>query len=137
MSECHYIAAAARGEPLPHGRVGARVRVPLSGTPTSAWSRLMCGHLAAALVGHGPVGHLHVDDIVQGAEIVLDGVEDGEATRLGHAIREAVGAANRASERMERPVERFNMEQAHADRVAAELGLRDERPGVVAPAEPG
>ena len=64
----------------------------------SAWSRLMCGHLAAALVGHGPVGHLHVDDIVQGAEIVLDGVEDGEATRLGHAVREAVGAANRASE---------------------------------------
>jgi hypothetical protein len=136
MSERHFIAAPARGEPLPHGRVGARVRVPLSGTPTSAWSRLMCGHLTASLVGHGPVGHLHVDDIVQGAEIVMDGVEDEEAPRLGHAIREAVGAANRASERMERPVERFNMDQAHADRVAAEMRLRDERPGTVVPAEP-
>jgi hypothetical protein len=136
MSERHHIAAPARGEPLPHGRVGARVRVPLSGTPTPAWSRLMCGHLAATLVGHGPVGHLHVDEIVQGAEIVLEGVEDEEAARLGDALREAVDAANRASERLERPVVRFNMDQEHADRVAAEMGLRDERPGVAAPAEP-
>jgi hypothetical protein len=37
---------------------------------------------------------------------------------------------------MERPVERFNMDQAHADRVAAEMRLRDERPGTVVPAEP-
>jgi hypothetical protein len=66
----------------------------------------------------------------------MEGVEDEEATRLGHAIREAIGAANRASERMERPVERFNMDQAHADRVAAEMRLRDERPGTAVPAEP-
>ena len=137
MSERHFIAGPARGEPLPVGRVGTRVRVPLSGAPTTGWSRLMCGHLTATLVGHGPVGHLHdLNETVQGAEIVLEGVEDDEAQRLGGAIREAVDAANRASERPERPAERLNMDQAHADRVAAELGLRDERPGAVAPAEP-
>ena len=128
MAERHHIAGAARGEPLPEGRVGARVRIPLTGTPSSAWSRLMCGHLAAALTGHGPVGHLHLDELVQGAEIVLEGVEDDEAGRLGLAVREAVEAANRASERTDRPVERFNMEKAHADRVAAEMRLGDEGP---------
>ena len=137
MPERHYIAGPARGEPLPVGRVGARIRVPLSGAPTTTWSRLMCGHLTATLVGHGPVGHLHdLDETVQGAEIVLEGVEDEEASRLGGAIREAVDAANRARERMEQSVVRLNMDQAHADRVAADTGLRDERPGVVPPAHP-
>jgi hypothetical protein len=91
-------------------------------------------------VGHGPVGHLHVDELVQGAEIVLDGVEDDEAARLGVAVREAVEAANSAIERTDRPVERFNMDQERADRVAAELRLADERPAGApppAPAEPG
>jgi|SRR5215217_3409388 len=140
MPEHHYIAATPRGEPLPAGRIGARVRVPLSGTPSSAWSRLMCGHLAGALVGHGPVGHLHVDELVQGAEIVLEGVEDDEAARLGVAVREAIEAANSAIERTDRPVERFNMDQKRADRVAAEMRLADERPAGAPPpaqAEPG
>ena len=136
MSELHFITGPARGEPLPAGRVGARVRVPLSGAPTTGWSRLMCGHLTTRLVGHGPVGHLHdLNETVQGAEIVLEGVEDDEAPRLGHAIREAVDAANRASERLEQPAERFNMDEAHANRVAADMGLRDERPSEAAPAQ--
>ena len=62
-------------------------------------------------------------------------MEDDEAPRLGRAIREAVNAANRASERLEQPAKRFNMDEAHANRVAADMGLRDERPGAVAPAQ--
>jgi hypothetical protein len=128
MGEHHHITAPASGEPLTKGRVGARVRVPLSGTPSAAWSRLMTGHLTATLVGHGPVGHLQCSGSVQGAEIVLEGVEDAEAERLGDALREAVDAANRAAERLGGPAKPANMDQAQADRVAADLGLRDERP---------
>jgi hypothetical protein len=127
MREQHHIIAPARGEPLSQGRVGARIRVPLSGTPSAAWSRLMTGHLTATLVGHGPVGHLQCGGSVQGAEIVLDGVEDEEAERLGTALREAVDAANRACQRPDDPPKPANMDQAHADRVAADLGLLDER----------
>lgn len=123
MGEHHHITAAASGEPLAEGRVGARVRVPLSGVPSSAWSRLMTGHLTASLVGHGPVGHLQCSGIVRGAEIVLEGVEDAEAERLGEALREAVDAANRAAERIDVPAKPANMGQARADSVAADLGL--------------
>ena len=123
MSEHHHITAPARGEPLTKGRVGARVRVPLSGAPSAAWAQLMTGHLTASLVGHGPVGHLQCGGSVQGTEIVLEGVEDAEAERLGEALREAVDAANRAATRLEPPAKPRNMDQARADRVAADLGL--------------
>jgi len=128
MGEHHYIAAPAHGEPLPEGRVGARVRVPLSGMPSPEWSRLMAGHLTASLVNHGPVGHLNLRQCVQGADIVLEGVEDDEAARLGAALREAVDAANRACDRVDGPAPPRNMDQARADRVAADLRLRDMRP---------
>jgi hypothetical protein len=123
MGEHHHITAAARGEPLTEGRVGARIRVPLSGSPSPAWSRLMTGHLTATLVGHGPVGHLQCSGSVQGAEIVLEGVEDAEAERLGEALREAVDAANRAAGDIDVPAKPANMDQARADSVAADLGL--------------
>ena len=48
MSETHQIAGAPRGEPLAAGRVGARVRVPLTGAPSPRWSRALCGHLATS-----------------------------------------------------------------------------------------
>lgn len=123
MGEHHHIIASASGEPLSKDRVGARVRVPLSGTPSAAWAKLMTGHLTAILVGHGPVGHLQCSGSVRGAEIVLEGVEDAEAERLGAALREAVEAANRAAVRIDAPAKPANMDQAHADRVAADLGL--------------
>ncbi len=126
MSEQHHITAPARGEPLTEGRVGARVRVPLSGAPSAAWAKLMTGHLTASLVGHGPVGHLQCGGSVRGAEIVLEGVEDAEAERLGDALREAVDAANRAIERLAPPAKPRNMDQARADRVAAGLGLPEQ-----------
>jgi hypothetical protein len=131
MEERHHIAGVARGEPLAAGRVGARVRVPLSGTPSPDWSRVMTAHLTASLVNHGPVGHLCLSEAVQGAEIVLEGVEDAEAPRLGQALREAVDAANSATDRPEPPPPaRANMDQGRADRVAADLGLGYERASV-------
>jgi hypothetical protein len=130
MEERHHIAGPASGEPLPEGRVGARVRIPLSGTPSPEWSRVMTAHLTASLVNHGPVGHLCVSEAVQGAEIVLEGVEDAEAARLGQALREAVDAANSATDRREPPPARANMDQGRADRVAADLGLGNERVSV-------
>ena len=98
MSEDHRIVNQPRGEPLPVGSVGVRVRVQLSGCPSRRWARDLCGYLTRELVGHSAVGHLrlNVNDIVQGNEIVLEGVEAKEAPSLGHALHRAIDAANHA-----------------------------------------
>ena len=46
--------------------------------------------------GHPNVGHLGLNEVVQGHEIVLEGVESGEAERLAEAVERAVEATNRA-----------------------------------------
>ena len=99
MSEDYQIVSRARGEPLPEGRTGVRVRVQLSGCPSPRWSRDLAAQLSRELVGHPAVGHLrlNVNDIVQGDQIVLEGVESSEAPVLGDALEQAVDAANRAS----------------------------------------
>jgi hypothetical protein len=117
MSETHRIAGAARAEPLPAGRVGARVHVPLSGTPSPRWSRALTAHLTNELTGHDAVGHLHVRDVVQGAKLVLEGVEEREAPALGACVQRAVEAANRGCARDEGP-EATNMSQREADEIA-------------------
>src|SRR3954451_23346716 len=94
MSETHHIAGAARGEPQSEGRVGARVRMPLSGAPSPRWSRALSAHLANELTGHPAVGHLQLDEAVQGAELVLEGVEEREAPALGSCLLRAVELAN-------------------------------------------
>ena len=38
MSEDYQIVSRARGEPLPEGCTGVRVRVQLSGCPSRRWS---------------------------------------------------------------------------------------------------
>jgi NagD protein len=48
MSEHHQIAGSSQGEPLPEGRVGVRVRVPLSGCPSGRWSRDLSARLRAS-----------------------------------------------------------------------------------------
>jgi hypothetical protein len=123
MSDQHHIVGPARGEPLAEGAVGARVVVPLSGTPDAHWSTVLAGRLVTALTGHAAVGHLRFDACVQGATIVLEGVEDEEAPELGLVLREAVEATNRAVARAGHPPAPGNMDQAHADRIAADLGL--------------
>jgi hypothetical protein len=96
MSEHHRIFGEARGEPLPAGRVGVRVCIPLSGCPSARWSRDLSARLTNELVGHAAVGHLRLNDVVQGDQLVLEGVEEREAPALAEALRRAVDATNQA-----------------------------------------
>jgi hypothetical protein len=126
MSERHAIAGPARGECLPEDRVGACVRLPLDGPPSLRWSDALTAHLAVALTGHPGVGHLRLNHVVQGADIVLEGIEPVDAEDLGPAVRAAMEAADRACERAPEEECRRNMEQVVADRVARaiEAGVR-------------
>jgi hypothetical protein len=123
LSEEHHIAGAARGEPGPANQIGVRVRVPLSGTPTSQWSRVLGAHMVAELTGHPAVGHMHMDNIVQGAEIVLDGVEEREAGSLGPIVARAVDAANRACRRTGDQPAHANTTAEEAERIAGKVTL--------------
>lgn len=117
MGENHQIAGPPRGEPLLAGQVGARVRIPLSGTPGPRWSRVFTARLSSALTGQPAIGYLKMAELVQGADIVIEGVEADEAERLGQALATAIDAANRDSQHgSEAPKQRHNMtvEEAHA-----------------------
>ena len=119
MTETHQIAGAPRGEPLAADRVGARVRVPLSGPPSPRWSRALGGRLANELTGHTAVGHLRLGEVVQGSDLVLDGVEECEAAALGECLQRAVAATNAAME--PEPSQSANMPQAAADAIALQV----------------
>src|SRR5690349_10320638 len=95
MAEHHRIVGPASGEPLPVGQVGVRLRIPLSGAPSRRWSDDLSAQLTAAFTGHPNVGHLVLNNVVQAHEIVLDGVEAGEAEALADAVQRAVEATNR------------------------------------------
>ena len=127
MSETHQIAGAPRGEPLAAGRVGARVRVPLTGAPSPRWSRALCGHLANELTGHAAVGHLRIREVVQGSDLVLEGVEEGEAPALGACLERAVAATNAAPDPAEPPS--VNMPQAAADSIAVQVSATPSQSG--------
>ena len=105
MSEDYRIVSRARGEPLPEGCTGVRVRLRLSGCPSRRWSRDFAAQLSRELVGHAAVGHLRVsvNDVVQGDQIVLEGVEQREAPALGHALQQAVDAGERGEHRRAEP----------------------------------
>lgn len=120
MTETHHIAGTARGEPLPEGRVGARVRVPLSGAPSPRWSRALSAQLAQALIGHAGVGHLRMDELVQGSDLVLDGVEEREAPALGPCLEQAVEAANGCVHADAEPSP-TNMPRETAEEIATEV----------------
>ena len=96
MAEQHTIVGPARGEPLPVGQVGVRLRLPLSGAPSPRWSRDLGARLTVEFTGRPNVGHLGLNEVVQGHEIVLEGVESGEAETLAEAVERAVEATNRA-----------------------------------------
>jgi len=136
MSEIHRVVAV-RGEPLPVGEVGVRVRVALTGCPSCRWSANLGARLATDLVGHPAVGYLRLNELVQGDEIVLEGVEAGEARALARTLRDAVDAANRACAEDEQPT--ANVAQAEADAIAGEVALEQApaqvamRPGTASP----
>jgi hypothetical protein len=121
MTEQHRIVGPASGEPLPEGRVGVRVRIALSGCPSRRWSRDLSARLANALVGHPAVGHLRLNGLVQGDQIVLEGVEEREAPLLSDALARAVAATN-----AECPTDfeaAAKIAQLRADAIAGEIAV--------------
>jgi|SRR5512132_782145 hypothetical protein len=124
MSERHRIVGAARGEPLPAGQVGIRLRVRLSGSPTGRWSRDLSARLTNELTGEPAIGYLSLNDIVQGNHIVLDGVEEPEVPNLARALGLAVDATNNACEEPDRPPTR-NMPRGRADAIGQQVLSRD------------
>ena len=46
--------------------------------------------MANELIGHVAVGHLRLNQIVQGDQIILEGVEANEAPALADALRRVV-----------------------------------------------
>jgi hypothetical protein len=124
MSEHHQIVSDASGEPQATGSVGVRVRVRLSGCPSRRWSHALRSHLSKELVGHTSVGHIRLNGIVQGDEIVLEGVEASEAPTLAGSLQRAVEATNKAEIGEDnRP---GNMAQADADAVADQITFDDD-----------
>lgn len=125
MSEHHEIIGRARGEPLAAGCVGVRVRVRLSGCPSRRWSQALAGRLATELAGHAAVGHLriNVNEIVQGDEIVLEGVESSEAPALAQPLQRAVDGVNQVAT-SEPNLER-NVTQREADAIAGQISVHE------------
>jgi hypothetical protein len=121
MSEDHQIASESHGEPLAAGSVGVRVRVQLSGCPSARWSRALSANLYREFMGHAAVGHLRLDDIVRGDEIVLDGVEEREAPTLAATLRSAIDATNKNLTREAEPT--ANVAQNEADAIASQVDL--------------
>ena len=127
MSEEHHIVDLARGEPLPAGRVGVRVRFALSGSPSRRWSRDLRARLTLQLTGHPAVGHLRLNDVVQGSEIVLEGVESAEASSIAASVERAVDAANADCVDGEDIDQSENVDQAEASAIAGEVGANQRR----------
>lgn len=122
MSESYRIVADPSGEPLPAGRVGVRVRVPLSGCPSQRWSRALGAHLVNEFTGRPAVGHLRLNSIVQADQIVLEGVEPAEAPHLGEVLRRAIDATNQTCERADaRGQTGKNMSQREASSIADDV----------------
>jgi len=125
MSEDYRIVSQPHGEPRSAGEVGVRVRVQLSGRPSRRWSRDLGARLTRELIGHPGVAHLRVNvsEIVQGDEIVLDGIEDRETPALAEALHCAVDAANRSGE--DNADSAPNVTQPEADAVASHVPLNE------------
>src|SRR4051794_37134854 len=121
MTEHHRIVGPASGEPLPEGSVGVRVRIGLSGCPSRRWSRDLSARLANALVGHPAVGHLRLNDLVRGDQIVLEGVEEREAPLLWEALARAVAATNAECPTDFEPAAKIA--QLRADAIASEIAI--------------
>jgi hypothetical protein len=123
MSEQHRIIGEARGEPLPADHVGVRLRIPLSGCPSRRWSLDLSARLTNELVGHPAVGHLRLNDVVQGNELVLEGVERREVPALATALRRALDATNAARPDDEDPRRRPAEE---ADQIAQDISTASD-----------
>jgi hypothetical protein len=79
----------------------------------------MRARLTTGLNGHPAVGHLRLDGLVQGSDIVLQGVEPVEAALLGPVLRQAIAAANDVCARAADDLMPRNMDPAQAQQVAS------------------
>jgi hypothetical protein len=127
MSEEHQIVGLARGEPLPEGRVGVCLRFPLSGIPSARWSRDLTARLGVELTGRAAVGHLRLNQLVQGQEIVLEGVESDEASHIAGAVERAIDATNDDCSDKKHVDEDENDPQTTAHALAHEVGASQRR----------
>jgi hypothetical protein len=117
--EHHRFVGAPTGQPMTADREGACVRIPLDSPPSPRWSHIFSSHLAGELVGMPGVARLSLDHAVQGAEVVLEGIQIEEGQRFGPALQASVEAANRACDRPAPGDDSSrNMDQATADGVA-------------------
>lgn len=123
MSEHYEVIGRAHGEPRPVGCVGVRVRVGLSGFPSRWWCNAFAGRLVTELTGHAAVGHLqiNINELVQGDQIVLEGVESSEATALAQPLQRAVDGANQAA--TGEPNRKRNVTQREADAIAGQISV--------------
>lgn len=128
MSEEHKIVGLARGEPLPAGRVGVCLRFPLSGSPSARWSRDLSARLCLELTGRAAVGHLRLNQVVQGHEIVLEGVESDGAANIAGAVERAVDATNNACADGKSVNQRKDVPRTEADTVAQDVRASQRRP---------
>jgi hypothetical protein len=133
MSEEHQIVGLARGEPLPAGRVGVCLRFPLSGSPSPRWSRDLSARLALELTGRAAVGHLRLNELVQGHEIVLEGVESDEASNIAGAVERAVDATNSDCADSKDVDQSENAPRTEADGVARQVRASQRRPDLNTP----
>ena len=121
MSEHYEVIGHARGEPRPVGCIGVRVRVGLSGSPSRRWCHAFAGRLITELTGHAAIGHLriNINELIQGDQIVLEGIEQSEASALADPLRRAIDAANHAAAAESNPPR--NMSQREADVIAGQI----------------
>jgi hypothetical protein len=80
------------------------------------------------LAGRPAVGHLRLNEIVRGQEIVLEGVESDEASHIAGAVERAVHAANTDCTGTEDADRSENVSQSEADSVARDVRERQRRP---------
>jgi hypothetical protein len=127
MPEYYEIINHARGEPRAAGSVGVRVYVQLSGRPSRGWSQALGARLATELTGHAAVGHLriNVNELVQGDQIVLEGVEPNEASELAQPLQRAIDGANQAA--TTGPHRAPNATQQEAEAIAGQFDANEPR----------
>lgn len=78
--------------------------------------------------GHAAVGHLRLNDIVHGGEIVLEGVEPGEASTIAGAVEQAVDAANGDCSDGKDVHQSGKVRQTEANAVARKVRASQRRP---------
>ena len=98
------------------------------GARADVWSRDLSAWLTLQLAGHPAVGHLRLNDVVQGSEIVLKGVASAEASSIPGSVERAVDAVNADCADGEDVGQTGSVRQGAASAIAGEVGANQRRP---------